>query len=126
MEKKEGIIMATEFGKLLRKIRIDRDEILKDMAENLKVSSSYLSAIEVGKRQVPDTLIRELQAYYSLDGNTVKLLENAIKEDKKNIKVDLGGMESDKRDLALVFARKFKDLDKDTTKNILRILEGES
>ena len=38
--------MVTEYGKLLRKIRIDHDEILKDMAGKLEITSAYLSSIE--------------------------------------------------------------------------------
>ena len=33
--------MVTEFGKVLRKIRIDHGEILKQMADRLNVSSSF-------------------------------------------------------------------------------------
>ena len=45
--------MITEFGKALRKLRIDRGETLKIMADNLEMTSSYLSAIECGKRNIP-------------------------------------------------------------------------
>ena len=52
-EKKGGIIgMLTEFGKALRRIRLDNDELLKDMADKLKVSSAYLSAVENGKKNL--------------------------------------------------------------------------
>ena len=44
--------MLTEFGKILRKLRIDRQELLRDMAKNLEVSSAYLSAVETGKRKI--------------------------------------------------------------------------
>ena len=52
--------MITEFGKELRKLRIDRGEILKTMAEKINVTSSYLSAIECGKRNIPADLIQKL------------------------------------------------------------------
>ena len=48
--------MLTEFGKALRKIRIDRQQLLKDMANKLGVSSAYLSAVENGKRRMPQDL----------------------------------------------------------------------
>lgn len=38
--------MVTAFGKFLRILR----EILKDMAEKLNVTSSFLSAVENGKK----------------------------------------------------------------------------
>ena len=44
--------MITELGKHLRKIRIDHGEILKNMADKLGVTSSFLSAVEIGKRNM--------------------------------------------------------------------------
>lgn len=46
--------MATNYGKVLRKIRVDRDELLKDMAGKLGITSAYLSSIEMvsGKFQL--------------------------------------------------------------------------
>ena len=46
--------MITPFGKSLRNIRMDRGMLLKDMAQDLDVTSSYLSAVEVGKRNVSE------------------------------------------------------------------------
>ena len=46
--------MLTDLGRLLRKIRIDHGEILKDMANRFGVTASYLSAVENGKRAVPE------------------------------------------------------------------------
>lgn len=43
--------MITPIGKFLRKLRIDTGEILKDMAEKLHVSPSFLSAVENGKKK---------------------------------------------------------------------------
>ena len=48
--------MITRFGKELRKIRIDHGEILKDMAEKLQVTPSFLSSVEVGKKKCSDGL----------------------------------------------------------------------
>ena len=37
--------MFSEFGKYLRTLRINNGELLKDMANNLQVSSAFLSAV---------------------------------------------------------------------------------
>ena len=47
--------MITEYGKFLRKLRIDQGQILKTMAEKLGVSSAFLSAVENGKKKIPKT-----------------------------------------------------------------------
>ena len=44
--------MLTSLGRFLRKLRIDRGEILKNMAEKLEVTSSFLSAVENGKKRM--------------------------------------------------------------------------
>ena len=43
--------MITAFGKFLRILRMDNGEILKTMAEKLEVTSSFLSAVENGKKK---------------------------------------------------------------------------
>lgn len=40
--------MTTEFGKALRKMRIEKDENMAAMAKKMEISLSYLSAIETG------------------------------------------------------------------------------
>lgn len=42
--------MVTAFGKFCRKLRIDRGQIMLDMAESLQVSPAFLSAVENGKK----------------------------------------------------------------------------
>ena len=59
--------MATTYGKVLRRIRIDRDELLKNMAEKLKMTSAHLSSIENGKRQIPNNMTRSIVDIYELD-----------------------------------------------------------
>ena len=122
--------MITEFGKILRKIRIDQGEVLKNMADRLsdstlKMSSAYLSAIEVGKRAIPETLIPALQVAYELSEDTVEQLKLAADLSLKNIKLDLDGRDIEKRNAALVFARNFESMDKATAERILKLFDKE-
>ena len=50
--------MLTSIGRFLRKLRIDQGEILKDMAEKLGVTVSFLSSVENGKKKCPRCGIR--------------------------------------------------------------------
>jgi transcriptional regulator with XRE-family HTH domain len=118
--------MITEFGKILRKIRIDCGEVLKDMADklnstSLSMSSAYLSAIEVGKRAIPDALISSLQTAYDLSDDIVEQLRFAADQSAKSIKLNLDGKSGAKRNAALVFARNFESMDKNTAENILKL-----
>jgi transcriptional regulator with XRE-family HTH domain len=54
--------MLTQLGIFLRKLRLDRGEILKDMAIKLNVSSSFLSAVENGKKRIPQSNDRKSRA----------------------------------------------------------------
>lgn len=57
---------ATEFGKFLRNVRLARQELLKYMADKLGVASSFLSAVENGKQDVPEEWLILLQEHYML------------------------------------------------------------
>lgn len=59
--------MLTEFGKAIRKIRLDKGEILKDMAKRLGVSSACMSAVENGRKNVPEKWIDQIIEFYQLD-----------------------------------------------------------
>ena len=54
---------VTAFGKILRKRRIDSSEILGDMAKRLDVSAAYLSSIENGLREIPDSFVEKILIY---------------------------------------------------------------
>ena len=56
----------TEFGKFLRKLRIDNEELLKDMAIKLNTTPAFLSMVETGRRSIPKKLEEEIEKIYSL------------------------------------------------------------
>lgn len=113
---------TTELGKSLRKLRIDMGETLGDMADNLGITSSYLSAIEKGKRPAPTGLVDKVADFYSLSDDAKYELSSAADKTLKSVKVELDGTSDPKRDAALCFARSFDDLDDETAKNVLKLL----
>lgn len=54
----------TELGKELRGIRENVGENLKQMAEKLEVSPSFLSAVELGKKQCSPKLVKNIYHAY--------------------------------------------------------------
>lgn len=120
----KGVLaMITEFGKVLRKLRIDRGEILKNMADKLEMTSSYLSAIECGKRNIPSDFIEKLASLYELDESQIAELNSAKDESLNSIEICIEGKNASQRDLALQFARKFNDIDEDFAKQMLSLLK---
>lgn len=62
--------MVTPFGKVLKKYRIDRGITQHDMAVGIGRSSSYLSAMETGKKPVPEQIIENLLLAFQFDEKT--------------------------------------------------------
>ena len=66
--------MLTSFGKELRKLRIEGNVRLKDLAAALGVTSSYLSAIEMGKKPLTLEIFNKIEALVKeLNLNTTQL-----------------------------------------------------
>lgn len=117
-----GCNMLTEFGKVLRKIRIDSNELLKEMADKLEVTASYLSAVEHGKREIPSDWIAKLINIYDLGVSQIKELEDSAEKSTLSIKINLKGQSSDAISLANAFARKLKDFDQNDIDKIKAIM----
>ena len=63
--------MLTEFGKILRKLRVDHDERMIDMAKRINRSRGFLSAIERGTKPAPDGFDDVIIEKYGLTGSQV-------------------------------------------------------
>ncbi|MCI8493999.1 helix-turn-helix transcriptional regulator [Anaerotruncus sp.] len=109
--------MLTEFGKLLRKIRIDRHELLKEMADQLKVSSSYLSAVETGKRRIPKDWVKQISKIYGLSDAEQRILTQAANDTVYEVRISLQNASTIKKDAVLSFAKALDGLsDEELTK----------
>lgn len=111
--------MVTTFGKFCRKLRIDKGEILFDMAEKLGVSTAFLSKVENGRRKPPAEWEEKIINLYSLSGDSEKVFRecffNTVNSDSINIK----DFNSEDKELMLSFARKLDTLDKDAIRKLL-------
>lgn len=58
--------ILTHIGKQTRKLRIDNEELLIDMANKLGISAAYLSSIETGKRATPKNFIEDIERIYKV------------------------------------------------------------
>jgi len=114
--------MLTEFGQFLRKLRIDCDELLKDMAGVLGVTSSYLSAVETGKRNIPENWVEKICQHYNLDMIDRELLTVAAFNSTKTVTMDLSNMVPKRRETASLFARKFDNVDDSVIEDIRKLL----
>ena len=114
--------MLTPFGKEVRKIRIDQQISLTQMANDLGMKPSYLSAIENGRKPVPDKLVNEVHKYFRNCGNTKAKWRELADASTTQFKLDLKGVDERDRDLFLAFGRSAKYLPSDAKKRIREIL----
>lgn len=122
---KKGVFkMLTDFGRILRKIRIDCDEILKDMAEKLNVSAAYLSAVEMGKRNIPEHWVDKIAEFYNLSQEEKTDLSNAADNSSKSITLNFENINKSQKETAILFAREFENVDTETLEKIKKLLKN--
>ena len=92
------------------------------MAQKLKVTPSFLSAVEVGKKNVPDKWEQKIIEIYQLNDEQSLELKEAIENSIRQIKFDLSQKKEEDRDILLAFARKLDTLDTKEKESIMRIL----
>lgn len=117
--------MLSSFGKFTRKLRIDNMELLKDMAEKLEVTTSYLSAVEMGKRNIPSSWKEIIAQGYSLDKQQIEAMDEAIYNSQQTLKLKLTSYNEEDKNLMLAFARKFDELESEEKDSIKKILYRE-
>ena len=81
--------MLTEFGKVLRIIRINTSENAGEMAKKLHISKSYLSSIENGTRNIPIDIEQRLYESYDLTLKDKEKIQKAIIESFSVLKIDM-------------------------------------
>lgn len=118
--------MMTELSILLKKIRLENGQVLKKMADSLQVTSSYLSAVENGKRPMPKEWLAKLKDGYNLSEEKVEDIRIAADKLAKSVKISLENTSDSKRDVALVFARTFDNMDDAIALKIKEMLTRES
>lgn len=111
--------MATKLGKFCRKLRIEKGELLYDMAQVLDVSSAFLSKVENGKKKPPAHWKQVIISEYKLSGNQLKEFEECFFDALNSDSIDISSYKESDRELMLSFARKFDTLDKSLIKRML-------
>lgn len=102
--------MLTSFGKTCRKLRIDNNELLLDMANYLGVSAAFLSKVENGKAKPPVEWKNAIASHYQLNDNEYDELCHQIDEMRNISTLKIPNVKVDDSDLMLAFARKLNDM----------------
>ena len=96
----------TEFGKAVRKLRIDYDINLSELATSIGVSSAFLSAVETGKKPISAELITKITNALGLTKDEEKLLTHAASQSVENVTIKTH--DAEEAELALMFARRIQ------------------
>ena len=120
MEKKK-----TSFGKEIRKIMIDKDENLIDLASVLDVTIPFVSSVLNGNKNVPNSWFKILKQHYDLNEEQIENLKILAEESKNTIKFDLSMCNKNQRGLAVQLQRNLSNLNDDDIERIKEILKGE-
>lgn len=115
----------TEVGKFIRKLRLENGEILKNMAEKLEVSSAFLSAVENGKKKLPQTMKNKIINLYNLTEVEKNEFERSIIETESVIAINLNNFSAEKREFTLALARKLENINEIELKKWQRMLKKE-
>ena len=113
----------TEFGEYFRILRIKNREVLADAKEFLNVSTAFISAVECGKKQIPEEWFEKIVNHYGLNEIEQMELKEAIERSKSSIKINLLAASPIQKSVALQFQRSFDDLDDEEMMEIQKILE---
>ena len=113
---------TTELGKELRRLRIEEEERLLDMAGRLEKSAAFLSAVETGKKSPPSGFDDLVIRAYRLVGEAANKVRLAT--DRSRRAFTLEGKTDLQRDTFGLMARKMHTLTDDELGQILTILKA--
>ena len=122
----ENIKKISEFAIFCRKLRLDNNQILKDMADVLGVSSSYLSAVENGKRKIPDDWYEKISKSYCLTKDKQDDLFSIIKSQDLQFNDVIESGDYKTKQMLISFARKCQEnsITPEKFNEIIKIMEG--
>jgi len=117
--------MTTQLGKELKKLRIDLGVTLMGMSQLVNLSVAFLSAIETGRKRVPDNFLDVLAAAIPAVAENRKKFEVLINQARKEIRMPLDTANYQDAMLATEFARRFSSLTEEEKSRLKGILKGE-
>lgn len=114
----------TPLGKFLRKLRIDRGELLRNMAERLNVTVSFLSAVETGRKAMPSKWNADICRAYRLEGSDADAFTKAVAETAPIVELRLRDLPAESRTLAVEFARRIDNFSPLQRKRLGEFMKG--
>ena len=116
--------MTTEFGKTVQQLRQLAGLTLYEVSQKLGLSSAFLSAIENGRKRVPEDFVERLAKAMPVVQKKMSELEALANQARQQVVVPLHKATKQDADLATSLARKFNSLSEEQKKHIQAILDN--
>ena len=116
--------MRTKLGDFLRGLRMKTDISLRKMAADLGISPAFLSAVENGKKKMPDSWFAFIPEKYNLTDNESDEFKDIAYESFETVELNLAKAKDANKKLAIRFARRFDEIDEKTCEELLEVLEN--
>ena len=116
--------MATEFGDKVQKLRQLAGLTLFEVAQKMGMSTAFLSAVENGRKRVPDDFVEKLSRALPEAAAQVGELESLANQAREQVVLPLPKASRNDADLATVLARKFNTLSEAQKSRIRAILDN--
>ena len=100
----EELTMAlTEFGKAVRKARIDTGSTLLTMSQELETTPAFLSGLETGSKKIPQKWVKKIDSYFNSKGVQLEGLEELAAVANEVVPID--GLSQQQQMLVAGFAK---------------------
>lgn len=120
--KKNKREIRSYIGLYLKELREQNNQTMEFMAKELGVSSTFLAHVEYGLKNIPETMMRKIQKNYKLSNDEYGRMEQAAEKSKIKVTIDLRYSSNLKRELMITFSKRFDEIDENTCKKILNII----
>ena len=112
----------TKFGIFIRKFRLDKGIRLRDMAKDLDISPAYLSAMETGHKDIPQSLADKISSVYNLSIEQTKELKKSIVLSQQKICITTGQIVW-KNEIVSMLKEKLDNLSEEQRLKIIEVLK---
>lgn len=110
----------TPFGIEARKLRLEREMRLLDLSEKMGHSVAFISAVETGRKPIPDAYLHKMTSAMNLNPEEIRRLRRAAERTRKEVRVD--SLSGNQRELVAAFARKLDDVPDDIIEKLKTIV----
>lgn len=117
----------TPFGEKLRDLRRVKGVSQKEMATALDVSAAYLSALEHGRRGVPNwAMVQKIIGYFNVIWDEADELERLAAGSDPRVVIDTAGLSPKATELANLLAAGIARLDEASLDELITVIRARS